>query len=47
MSDLMILEGLKLHEMADKKVMPQMLNGVTWAEVKKQIDNSILLYSDM
>lgn len=46
MSDRMILEGLKLHEMADKKLMPQMMNDITWEDVKKQIDNSILLYSE-
>lgn len=45
MADRMILEGLKLHEMADKKFMPKMLNGVTWEDVKKQIENSIFLYS--
>ncbi|MBU0765861.1 MAG: nucleotidyl transferase AbiEii/AbiGii toxin family protein [Bacteroidetes bacterium] len=46
MSDRMILEGLKLHEMADKKFMPRMLNGVTWTDIKKEIDNSILHYSE-
>ena len=46
MSDRMILEGLKLHEMADKKAMPKMLNNLTWKDVKKQIDDSILLYSE-
>ncbi len=46
MSDRMILEGLKLNEMADKKIMPQMLNNISWGDVKKQIDNSILLYSE-
>ena len=46
MSDRMILEGLKLNEMADKKFMPQMLNNITWVDVKKQIDNSILVYAE-
>ncbi|OFX52426.1 MAG: hypothetical protein A2046_05245 [Bacteroidetes bacterium GWA2_30_7] len=46
MSDRTILEGLKLHEMADKRFMPKMLINVTWKDIKKQIDNSILVYSE-
>lgn len=46
MSDRRMLEGLQLSELADKKRMPKMLIGVTWEDVKKQIENSILLYSE-
>lgn len=45
MSDRMILEGLKLHELADKRFMPKMLNGVTWNDVKNQIDRAVALYN--
>ena len=45
-ADRQMLEGLKLHELADKKVMPKMLNDITWDDVKKQIDNFIFIYSE-
>lgn len=45
MSDRMMIEGLTLIELADKKPMPKMLNGVTWVDVKKQIEKSISAYS--
>jgi len=41
MSSRLIIEGLQLSEMADKKVMPKMLNGETWEDTKKQIEESI------
>jgi Nucleotidyl transferase AbiEii toxin, Type IV TA system len=41
MSSRLMIEGLQLSEMADKKVMPKMLNGETWEDTKKQIEESI------
>jgi hypothetical protein len=41
MSSRLMIEGLQLSEMADKKVMPKMLNGETWGDIKKQIEASI------
>ncbi len=41
MSSRLMIEGLQLSEMADKKVMPKMLNGETWEYTKKQIEESI------
>ncbi len=39
-----IIEGLKLSEMADKKVMPKMLSPETWDDTKKLIEKSIDLF---
>ena len=39
-----MIEGLQLSEMADKKLMPNMLNNETWDETKKQIEKSIDLF---
>jgi hypothetical protein len=39
-----IIEGLKLSEMADKKVMPKMLTPETWDDTKKLIEKSIDLF---
>jgi hypothetical protein len=44
MSSRLMIEGLQLSEMADKKVMPKMLNNETWDNTKKQIEKSIDLY---
>jgi hypothetical protein len=41
MSSRLMIEGLQLSEMADKKVMPRMLNAETWEDVKNQIGKSI------
>lgn len=41
MPDRLIIEGLQLSEMADKKIMPTMLTGETWDDAKKQIEKSI------
>lgn len=41
MSSRLLIEGLQLHEMADKKVMPKTLKGITWDDTKKQIEKSI------
>lgn len=41
MSSRLMIEGLQLSEMADKKVMPKMLNAETWEDTKKQIEESI------
>ena len=41
LSSRLIIEGLLLNEMADKKVMPKMLNAETWESTKKQIEKSI------
>ena len=41
MSSRLMIEGLQLNEMADKKVMPKMLNAETWDDTKKQIEKSI------
>jgi hypothetical protein len=41
MSSRLMIEGLQLSEMADKKVMPKMLNGETWEGAKKKIEESI------
>ncbi len=41
LSSRLIIEGLLLNEMADKKVMPKMLNAETWESTKHQIENSI------
>lgn len=43
-SSRLILEGLQLSEMADKKVMPKMLNGESWDDTKSQIEKSIDLF---
>ena len=44
MSSRVMIEGLQLSEMADKKVMPKMLNDETWEDAKKQIEKSIALF---
>jgi Nucleotidyl transferase AbiEii toxin, Type IV TA system len=44
MSSRLMIEGLQLSEMADKKVMPKMLNGETWGDTKKQIEESIAFF---
>jgi len=44
MSARLMIEGLQLNEMADKKIMPKMLTSETWADVKKQIEKSIALF---
>lgn len=44
MSSRLMIEGLQLSEMADKKVMPKMLNGETWEDTKKQIEESVTRY---
>jgi len=44
MSSRLIIEGLQLCEMADKKVMPKMLNGETWDDIKRQIEESIAAF---
>jgi len=44
MSSRLILEGLQLSEMADKKTMPDMLTGETWADTKKQIEKYIDMF---
>ena len=44
MSSRLMIEGLQLSEMADKKVMPKMLCGETWDDTKKQIEKSITLF---
>ena len=37
----LIIEGLQLHEIADKKPMPKMLTQHAWEETKRQIEESI------
>ena len=44
LSSRLMIEGLQLSEMADKKVMPKMLNNQTWADTKKQIEKSIAVF---
>lgn len=44
LSSRLMLEGLQLVEMADKKVMPKMLNAETWENTKEQIEKSIELF---
>ena len=44
MSSRLMIEGLQLSEMADKKVMPKMLYAETWDDTKKQIEKSIALF---
>lgn len=44
MSSRLMIEGLQLSDMADKKVMPKMLNAETWDDTKKQIEKSIALF---
>ena len=44
LSSRLMIEGLQLSEMADKKVMPKMLNNQTWADTKKQIEDSIAVF---
>ncbi len=44
MSARLMIEGLQLNEMADKKIMPKMLTDETWDDVKKQIEKSIALF---
>jgi hypothetical protein len=46
MTDRMMIEGLQLHEMADKKAMPQMLNGGTWNDIKNMIDTAVSLFNE-
>ncbi len=41
MSSRLMIEGLQLSEMADKKAMPKMLNKESWDDTKKQIEKSI------
>jgi hypothetical protein len=41
MSSRLMIEGLQLAEMADKKVMPKMLNNETWEDTKRQIETAI------
>jgi hypothetical protein len=41
MSSRLMIEGLQLSEMADKKVMPKMLTAETWNDVKNQIEKSV------
>lgn len=40
----LVIEGLQLSEMADKKMMPKMLNGLTWSDAKREIETSIETY---
>lgn len=44
MSSRLMIEGLQLHEMADKKIMPKMLTGEQWNDTKQQIEKSIEQY---
>lgn len=44
MSSRAMIEGLQLSEMAEKKVMPKMLNTETWEDAKRQIEKSIDLF---
>lgn len=44
MSSRLMIEGLQLAEMADKKVMPKMLNDKTWEATKIKIEESIGLF---
>lgn len=44
MSSRLMIEGLQLSEMTDKKVMPKMLYAETWDDTKKQIEKSIALF---
>lgn len=44
MSSRLMIEGLQLIEMADKKVMPKMLNNETWEDTKKQIETNITTF---
>jgi hypothetical protein len=44
MSSRLMIEGLQLIEMADKKGMPKMLNNETWEDTKKQINESIAYF---
>lgn len=44
MSSRLMIEGLQLCEMADKKVMPTMLNKETWEDTKKQIEKSVAAF---
>lgn len=44
MSSRLMIEGLQLSEMADKKVMPKMLNSETWEDTKRKIEDSIAYF---
>jgi hypothetical protein len=44
MSSRLMIEGLQLIEMADKKVMPKMLNAETWEDTKKCIEKSVAFF---
>jgi Nucleotidyl transferase AbiEii toxin, Type IV TA system len=41
MTSRLLIEGLQLHELADKKAMPKMLTDQTWETTKKQIEISV------
>ncbi len=43
-ADRQVLEGLVLHELADKKWMPTMLNGIVWKDVTAKIDDAVRKY---
>lgn len=44
MSSRLMIEGLQLSEMADKKVMPKMLNSETWEDTKRKIEDLITYF---
>ena|ERR1017187_6879834 len=41
-----LIEGLQLHEMADNKAMPKMLNSETWTSITGKIEDAISAFSD-
>lgn len=45
MADRLIIEGLQLHELADKKPMPKMFSNITWKDIKVQIDKAVADYN--
>lgn len=47
MSGRLMIEGLQLHELAEKKITPKMLIDFTWEDAKNQIEQSITLYNQM
>lgn len=42
--DRIVLEGISLSELADKKTFPKMLNGLTWTDVKKKLEHAVVEY---
>ncbi len=44
MVDRLMIEGLQLSELADKRIMPKMLKIETWEDIKSEIENLISVF---